>query len=291
MVRTICPSLPMRMKAFGVNAAPAAPSAEWAAPVLKPMRSPPPSAALALRNCRRERSTAMSGPFLGGVLDSLADSHIRATATDVPRHGGVDIAIGRVGLGGEQRRCGHDLAGLAIAALRHLQLDPGLLDLLAGGGGSDGLDRRDALAGRGRDRRDARAHRLAIKMDRARTAQSEAATEFRAGHSEHIPNHPKQRRVVVDIDAARFAVDCQRLCHLSLLKAKAGSECGAAVPSVCHPIPALSQSTQIRILECSCEDGHRWLLASAVSAAIISACLAYFLRSRRFASSKRLPDT
>ena len=50
---------------------------------------------------------------------------------------------------------GHDLAGLAIAALRHLQRDPGLLDLFAGGRGTDGLDRGDALAGRGSDRRDA----------------------------------------------------------------------------------------------------------------------------------------
>src|SRR6266850_2772127 len=246
MVSTICPSLPMRIKALGVNAAAAAPIE---GPILKPIRSPPPSAALALRNCRRERSTVMSGPFLSGVLDSLADSDIRAAAADVSRHGGVDVAIGRVRLGGEQRRRGHDLAGLAIAALRHLQLDPGLLDLLAGGGGTNGLDGSDALAGRGRDRRDARAHRLAVEVDRARAAQGEAATEFRAGHAEHIAQHPEQRRVVVDIDAASLAVDCQRMWHLSLLKAKAGSQCGAAVPSVCHPIPALSQSTQIRILE------------------------------------------
>src|SRR6266446_5803181 len=158
MVRTICPSLPMRMKALGVNAAAAAPIE---GPVLKPMRSPPPSAALALRNCRRERSTVMSGPFLAvrrtmrRVLDSLADSHISAAAADVPRHRGVDIAIGRVGVGREQRSRGHDLAGLAIAALRDLQRDPGLLDLLAGGCGADGLDRGDALAGRRGDRRDA----------------------------------------------------------------------------------------------------------------------------------------
>src|SRR5438876_6573092 len=162
MVRTICPSLPMRMKALGVNVAPAAPSAVWAAPVLKPIRSPPSSAVLALRNCRRERSTLMSGPFLGGVLDSLADPDIRAAAADVPRHGGVDIAVGRVGVGREQRRRGHDLAGLAIAALRHLEIDPGLLNLFAGGRGANGLDGGDALAGRGRDRRDARAHRLAV---------------------------------------------------------------------------------------------------------------------------------
>src|SRR6266513_925714 len=252
MVRTICPSPPMRMNALGVTAALAVLSAVSVAPVLKPMRSPPPSAALALRNCRRERSTVMSGAFLGGVLDSLADPDIRTAATDVPRHRGVDIAVGWVGICGEQRRCGHDLAGLAIAALGHLQLDPRPLNLSSGGCGADGLDRSDALAGCGRDRRDARAHRLAIKVDRARAAQSEAATEFRAGHSEHIAKHPEQRRVVVDIDAAGFAVDCQRMWHLSLLKGlppvglawEAASESRAAVPGVCRSLLASCQSTR-----------------------------------------------
>src|SRR6266581_5666261 len=150
MVRTICPSLPMRIKALGVNVAPAAPSAlRIEGRVVKPMRSPPPRAALALRNWRRERSTVMSGPFLGRVFDSLADPHISAAAADVPRHGSVDIAVGRVGVGREQGRRGHDLAGLAIAALRHLQLDPGLLNLSAGGRGANCLDGGDALAGRG----------------------------------------------------------------------------------------------------------------------------------------------
>src|SRR6266852_4315684 len=128
MVRTICPSLPMRIKALGTNGAPEGLSA--AADVLNPINRPPPNAALALRNSRRERS--MSGPLLCRVLDSLADSHIRTAAADVPRHRGVDIAIGRVGVGREQRRRGHNLTGLAIAALRHLERDPGPLDLLAG---------------------------------------------------------------------------------------------------------------------------------------------------------------
>src|SRR5438552_15049821 len=101
----------MRIKALGVNVAAAAPIE---GPVLKPIRSPPPSAALALRNCRRERSTVMSGPLLGGVLDSLANPDVRTAAADVPRHRGVDIAIGRVRVRGEQGGGGHDLAGLAI---------------------------------------------------------------------------------------------------------------------------------------------------------------------------------
>src|SRR5260221_7391224 len=218
MVSTICPSLPMRIKALGTNGAADAPIE---GPVLNPINRPPPNTALVLRNWRRE---IMSGPFLGvrrsvrRALDSLADSHISAAAADVPRHGGVDVAMGRVGLGREQRRRGHDLTGLAIAALRYLQVDPGLLDLLARGRGADGLDRGDALAGRGRDRRDARAHRLAVDVHRTRAAQRHAAAEFRAGHPEHIAQHPQQRRVVVDIDAAGFAVDRQSLWHVSLPK-------------------------------------------------------------------------
>src|SRR6266852_8095342 len=139
MVRTICPSLPMRIKALGTNGAA---DALIEGPVLNPINRPPPNAALVLRNWRRE---IMSCPFLGvrrsvrRMLDSLADSHISAAATDVPRHGGIDIAIGRVWFGGEQRRRGHDLAGLAIAALRYLQIDPGLLNLLAGRRLADGL--------------------------------------------------------------------------------------------------------------------------------------------------------
>src|SRR6266853_3008312 len=156
MVRTICPSLPMRIKALGANGAPEGLSA--AADVLNPINRPPPNAALVLRNWRRE---IMSAPFLGvrravrRVLDSLADSHISAAATDVPGHGGVDIAVCRVWFGGEQRRRGHDLAGLAIAALRDLEIEPCLLNLPAGGCGTDGLDRGDSLAGRGSDRRHA----------------------------------------------------------------------------------------------------------------------------------------
>src|SRR3981081_1484857 len=135
MVRTICPSLPMRMKALGENAASAAPSAlRIEGLVVKPMSRPPPSAALALRNCRRERSTLMSRLLLAAcrtarrtvrrALDPLADSHVSAAAADIPRHGGIDSAIGRVRVAGEQGRGGHDLAGLAIAPLRHLQPDP-----------------------------------------------------------------------------------------------------------------------------------------------------------------------
>src|SRR6266404_888654 len=173
MVRTICPSPPMRTKALGVNGGLAtlwaASAAPMDGPALKPMRRPPPTAALTVRKRRRDRSTpspstrsiirweVMSGPLLGArhkrrALDSLADARIGSAATDVSRHRGVDVGVARLRHGGEQRRGGHDLPGLAIAALRHVQLDPGLLNLLAGRRGANGLDRGDALPGHGGDR-------------------------------------------------------------------------------------------------------------------------------------------
>src|SRR6266550_3226106 len=106
MVMTTCPSLPMRTKALGVNGGPAtfwaASAAAIEGPVVKPMRRPPPTAALALRKRRRDRSTpslstrltirleVMSGSLLVAqynmrrVLDSLTDARIGAAATDVP---------------------------------------------------------------------------------------------------------------------------------------------------------------------------------------------------------------
>ena len=55
---------------------------------------------------------------------------IGRAAADVAAHGVVDVGVGRLRVLLEQRRRRHDLAGLAIAALRHLQLDPGGLHRL-----------------------------------------------------------------------------------------------------------------------------------------------------------------
>jgi len=72
--------------------------------------------------------------FLGGgrLLDGGPDAHIGPAAADVARHGRVNVRI--VGIRGQgQQRCrGHDLAGLTIAALHDLEVEPRLLHLLTG---------------------------------------------------------------------------------------------------------------------------------------------------------------
>ena len=98
------------------------------------MSRPPPAAAPATRNSRRDQ--VMSGPLCadgrgsGGLPDGGADAGVGAAAADVARHGVVDVAVGGMRVGGEERRRGHDLARLAVAALHHVEVEPGLLDLL-----------------------------------------------------------------------------------------------------------------------------------------------------------------
>ena len=55
------------------------------------------------------------------MLDSRANPRIRATAADVAGHERVDIFVGGILVDSEQCGGRHHLAGLAIAALRHVQ--------------------------------------------------------------------------------------------------------------------------------------------------------------------------
>src|SRR5262249_4318723 len=81
-------------------------------------------------------------------------------------------------------------------------LDPG-----AGRGLPDCLDRGDLRVADAVDRRDARARRCAVQMHRAGAAQRHAAAEFRAGHPQHVAQHPQQRGIAVDIHRVSGAVD------------------------------------------------------------------------------------
>src|ERR1700730_9474878 len=93
----------------------------------------------------------------------------------------VDVLIGRLWLLLEQRRHRHDHAALAIAALRHIVFDPGLLHLVQGAAGGEALDRGDLPACRIADRRAAGARRDAIDMDGPGAALCNAATVFCPG--------------------------------------------------------------------------------------------------------------
>src|SRR2546427_6834052 len=117
MISVTRPSRSTRMKALGSKAE------GGGAGSSKPSSRPPPTATLTLRNSRRDTpggrtTSACRRPFDGG-----AGAPINAAATDVPRHRGVDIGVGRMRLGREQRGGGHDLTRLAVAALHDLHVE------------------------------------------------------------------------------------------------------------------------------------------------------------------------
>ena len=101
---------------------------------------PPPTATVALKNSRRldrgrthsaipvDGSAASSS---GGAMNRLANAGIGAATADVSRHRRIDVGIAGAPIGLQQRGCRHDLAGLAVTALRHVEFHPCLLQHMA----------------------------------------------------------------------------------------------------------------------------------------------------------------
>src|SRR5256714_922859 len=177
------------------------PAGRWS-----PMTSPAPSAAVVSRKSRREtlEGALMSGS-LRGPVDGRPDALIRAAAADV-RHRGIDVGVGGVRLLGEQGGRGHDLARLAVPALRHVFRDPGALHRVGAVLGQ-AFDRRDALVGDRGDGQHAGACGDAVQVDGAGAALRDAAAELGARESERVAQHPEQWRVGCDVDGFGLAVD------------------------------------------------------------------------------------
>src|SRR5580704_12833909 len=144
--------------------------------------------------------------LLGGALDGAEDARISAATADIAIHVANDVVAARILVGRQQRRGLHDLAGLAVAALRHLQVEPGLLQRMVAIG-RQSFDGGDVLARHHRDRRLARAHRLAVEMNRAGAAHACAAAVFRAGELEVLPHDPQQWCFRTGIHTCRLIID------------------------------------------------------------------------------------
>src|SRR3984893_770568 len=227
-VTTFCRSI--RMKAFGAHAvdlvgcAHAGRSASGSA---KLITSPPPPSTPTFRNVRRSRLTECERSDMSLTpADVLATSDrravnggpnalIRAASADIAAHRGIEVGIAWLRGVGQQRRGRHDLTRLAIAALDDLEVEPRLPQRMPDRRLADRLNGGDGFVADGVDPRDARARRYAVDVHGTRAAQGDAASELGAAHAEHIPEHPEQRRVAVDVSAVRGPIDSDLEGHLA----------------------------------------------------------------------------
>src|SRR5262249_24496406 len=121
--------------------------------IWKPSIRPPPAATEAWMKERRERicfvmSASLCLRDFGGATDRLHEPLICPATAKIVGHRGLDLGERRVLALGDQGGGRHDLTTLAIAALRHADLDPGLLDRMRAVS-REPLDSRDALANSG----------------------------------------------------------------------------------------------------------------------------------------------
>src|SRR5438874_722271 len=182
----------------------------------RPSARPAPAAAVPITKPRR-LSLGVTCLFMAfpsrvrGGVDRLADL-LEGPATADIGDGLVDVLVGRFRLLLEKGCDRHDHAALAIAALRYVVGDPGLLHLVQRAVAGESLDRGDLLADGFADRYAAGAHRDPVDMHSAGAALCNAASVFGAGQPDILPDRPKQRRVVFDIHIDCFAVNCE-VCH------------------------------------------------------------------------------
>src|SRR3954471_3285464 len=187
-----------------------------------PIAMAKPSAPVLFRNWRRSMSR-----LLGRALDGGDDAVVGAAAADVAVHVLDDLLARRVLVSAKQLGRLHDLAGLAVAALRHLLGDPGFLQWMRAIG-RQALDGRHARPLDGSERRGARAHRLAVDMHGARAAERRTAAELRSGELDLIADYPEMRRAVLCFRGDRLAVELERdhrvlLCR-QIFAQKSGTE-------------------------------------------------------------------
>src|ERR1041385_1818877 len=193
----------------------------------RPRTRPAEATEATLTKSRRLTFTISMSHLLRRAMDRSSDALVRPAATEIAVHGLVDVAVARFLLLHQQPGRGHDLAGLAVAALRHVLGDPRFLQRVR-------ERRREAFDGDDLARLDvgqlraAGTNGLAVREHRARPAQATAAAELRAGHSELVAENPEERGVGWGRDLMRLAVHCQfhgrSLCgyQLSVVSCRAG---------------------------------------------------------------------
>src|SRR6185295_12309292 len=173
--------------------------------------SAPPALSIARReNCAAFSCLVMVRPpsthHRRRALDRAQDAHMRAAAAFEAGERVLDLGIVRLLVLVEQRRRRHDPAIDAVAALRHLLLDIGLLDRMRLLRRAEPGQRHHLAVAHRRHRRDAGAHRLSVHVHGAGAALREAAAEMRIVEPEIVAQRVEQRHVGIGVDRLNLAV-------------------------------------------------------------------------------------
>src|ERR1700730_12961132 len=143
MTRVVLPVLSMRMKAFAASwpsgwSGSCSGSLTGAALTGQSKARTRLPAKLVLTRPRRERPAcwftdmASSSRLAAHALDGFADTHVGAATAYIAGHRRIDIGVVGMRVLGNQRSRRHDLTRLAVAALDHFKVEPGLLHVGAG---------------------------------------------------------------------------------------------------------------------------------------------------------------
>src|SRR5215471_1108399 len=144
----------------------------------------------------------------GGRLDGGGDALVAAATTDVAAHRAVDLFLRRIPAGRKQRGGLHDLAGLAIPALRHIEGAPRFLHRVIALR-IEPLDRRHRSPANILHGRDAGARGFTVDMNSASAAQGDTATVFCSREAELVSQIPEQWHRWIAIIGLLLAVDAQ----------------------------------------------------------------------------------
>ena len=130
-------------------------------------------------------------------MDGFADTNVGATAANIA-HAAGNVLVTGLWIVVQQIDGGHDLAALAVSALRNVLVDPGLLH------GMEFPARRGQafnggypLAGDTRGFAGAGFMGAAVDVNRARPATTDSTTELGAGQPEVIAKYPEQWCILI----------------------------------------------------------------------------------------------
>src|ERR1700683_2889160 len=138
-------------------------------------------------------------------MNRATNALVCAATADVARPRHIDLGVAGIGAALQELCSAHELACLAIAALRNVFSEPGSAQA-PGGSSRQPLDRRYVTLANGAHKQLAGARGLTVKVHRAGAAGSDAAAEFGAHEAKRVSQHPQERCVGIHVESVKLFI-------------------------------------------------------------------------------------